>query len=113
MFGGCDIIPGSMGLKESFGVSLYSRVLMRPLVLRSCFRWTFLLASFRLGPTESFHRVSQKRKDVVRLQRSQVFLHTGFANRKESLKAACSAVVVSREAFLLHLVLEMVFLNKS
>lgn len=38
--------------------------------------------------------------------------HTVLANPKESLKAACSAAVLSQEAFLLCLFLETVLLHK-
>lgn len=87
-------------------------------MLRSWFRWPFLLVSFSLGPMECFYRVAQKRKHVVRLvlaTKKSVFLlenAQGSANPKESLKATCSAAVLSQEVFLFHLFLEIVLLNK-
>lgn len=82
-------------------------------MLHSCFRWTSLLVSFSLAPMECFYSIAQKRKHVVRLalaRKESVFLlenTQGSANPKESLKAACSAVVLSQEVFLLHLFLEI------
>jgi len=68
---------------------------------------------------ECFCRVVQERKSVVRLvlatKESVLLLENtqDSANLKVSLKATCFAAVLSREAFLLHLILEIVSASKQ